>query len=59
MKKLPIIRHIRYFYLSYQLNKFLDYCEKHDMVILKLRKIGFFPQQSDLDFLQRVWEGKA
>ena len=51
MKRLPIIRHIRYFWHSFWLCRWLDYCRRHGL--------GFFAQQSDLDFLQDVWEGRA
>jgi hypothetical protein len=51
IKRLWGIRHIRYFWLVYRLNSHLDQCARLGL--------GYFPQQSDLDYLEGVWEGKV
>lgn len=50
MKRWFIIRHIRYFFLLILLNIHLH----------RMRSIGFgfFANRSDLDYLDKVWEGK-
>ena len=50
MSKLWGIRHIRWLWLSYKLHQHIDWCRRTGL--------GFFVQQSDLDYLDRVWKGK-
>jgi len=50
MKRLPIIRHIRYFYLSWKLWVYIAWCQQVG--------IGLHPHESDLQYLQDVWDGK-
>lgn len=51
MKRLPIIRHVRYFWYSFWLSCWVAYYQRVGL--------GFFAQPSDLKFIQDVWEGKA
>lgn len=51
MKRWPIIRHARYFWHAYWLSRWVDFHAR--------RGLGFFPQESDLQFLQDVWKGRA
>lgn len=51
MKRLWGIRHVRWLYLSWMLQRHLDRWQRMDM--------GWFAQQSDLDYLDRVWSGDA
>ena len=48
-KQLPIIRHIRWLYLSLSFGHWWDKVGRY---------LGCFPNQADLDYLQRVWEGE-
>jgi hypothetical protein len=50
MKKWPIIRHLRYFFLSASL-------ARH---VRRYSKQGYLPlaQKHDLDYLRDVWQGK-
>ena len=50
MKRWFGIRHVRYFYLSWKLNRFIYRCREHG--------IGLFAQESDLKYLEDVWSGK-
>lgn len=50
MKRLWGIRHVRYFYLSYKFYAYLAWCQKVG--------IGMFPQESDLEYLKGVWDGR-
>lgn len=45
------VRHIRFFYLAHKLNKYIKLCSRMGL--------GFFPQESDLLHLQKIWEGRA
>lgn len=50
MKRLPIIRHIRYFWHVYHFNRHMDMWSH----------FGYFiPQQADLDRLDAIWRGEA
>jgi len=49
--RLPLIRHIRYFWNAYWLSRWVAYYQQLGL--------GFFAQESDLQFLQDVWDGKA
>lgn len=51
MKRLWGIRQVRWLYLSWMLQRHLDRWQSMDM--------GWFTQQSDLDYLDRVWSGDA
>lgn len=51
MKRLFIIRHIRWFYHSYRIQRWLHYCQQNGL--------GLFIQDSDYEHLQKIWEGKA
>ena len=51
MKRLWGIRHVRWLYLSWILQRHLDRWQRMDM--------GWFAQQGDLDYLDRVWSGDA
>tara|TARA_R110000772_G_scaffold252889_2_gene368424 strand:- start:438 stop:593 length:156 start_codon:yes stop_codon:yes gene_type:complete len=50
MKKLWGLRHIRYFYLRYKLNKFLD----------EWMSVGGLPiaSKADIDYLDAIWKGE-
>ena len=50
MKRFPIIRHVRFFYLRWRLERWVDYCRDVG--------VGVFAQESDWTYLQEVWEGK-
>jgi hypothetical protein len=50
MKRWFGIRHVRYFYLSWRLNRLIEFGRNHDL--------WFFAQESDLQFLEDVWSGK-
>jgi len=45
------VRHIRFFYWNFKLNMHINRCIRAGL--------GFFPQQSDLDHLQRICNGEA
>lgn len=45
-KRLPVIRHIRYFYLRYKLNCYV------------INSGALCANQEDIDYLKNVWEGK-
>ena len=47
MKRWPIIRHIRYWYLSYKVQK-KDYCGRYGILV---------PSKEDSDHLEKVWRG--
>lgn len=49
MHKLWGIRHIRYWYLSYKLNCHIRMCREYGL--------GFFAQESDLQYLDDIWSG--
>lgn len=52
MLKLPIIRHIRYFWLSWRVHRQATQYGEWG--------IGLgVPNQSDLNHLKRIWSGKA
>ena len=51
MKKLPIIRHVRYVWYSWRLMRWMSHYQSLGL--------GFFPQESDLQFLNEVWYGSA
>jgi hypothetical protein len=46
----PIIRHVRYFYLSVRFNIWWN---------TQASLLFVCPNQSDLDYLQAVWDGEA
>jgi hypothetical protein len=50
MKKLPIIRHVRYFWLKYQMIKHYDF----------MAQLGFIPivGESDIKALEMIWRGE-
>lgn len=50
MKRWPIIRHIRWFYLH---AKFWTWWERVGCYL------GAVPNEADLDYLERVWRGEA
>lgn len=50
MKKLWGIRHIRYFYLTLKLSMWISHCQRLGL--------GFFAQESDIEYLNDVWIGK-
>lgn len=52
MKRWPIIRHVRYYWLAFRVH----------MWAMKWASMGIglgWPNQYDLDRLQEIWEGKA
>lgn len=49
-KQLPIIRHVRWFYLSWSFGHWWDKVGRH---------LGCFPNEADMKFLDDVWEGKS
>lgn len=49
MKKLPLIRHIRYLWFSFRFWTWWDMVGKY---------MGAVPNESDLKFLHDVWYGK-
>jgi hypothetical protein len=51
MKKLPIIRHVRYFWLLYQVNRHYQ----------MWAKFGMLPVYAESDYatLDRVWRGEC
>lgn len=51
MKKWPIIRHIRYFYWCYKLQKHVNMCSKLG--------IGSYAHENDLLVLKAIWDGEA
>lgn len=51
MKRLPIIRHIRFFYHAYMLDRHLR--------AYRSMGLGYGVQQSDLDTLDKIWKGEA
>lgn len=50
MKRLWGIRHIRWFFLHYGLNRHIDRCRSMGL--------GYFAQQSDIDYLDAVLRGE-
>ncbi len=50
IKRLPIIRYIRWWILSIQLAEHVQ--------MRQCLGIGFHPSQNDLDFLDKVWKGE-
>lgn len=50
MKKLWGIRHVRYFFLAWEFERWWDRLGRH---------LGAVPNQSDLEFLEKVWRGEA
>jgi hypothetical protein len=50
VKRLPVIRHIRWAVLSFMLAHHITRCQRMG--------IGLFAQPDDEAYLQRVWEGK-
>lgn len=50
MKRLPIIRHIRYWCLSIRFAIWWENLGRH---------LGAVPNQADFDYLDDVWAGKA
>jgi len=49
MRRLPIIRHLRYFWHSYRLAKWTVFWQR----------IGYAPNEADFRRLRDIWEGKA
>lgn len=49
-KRLWVIRHIRWFWLAYRLARWVEHCQRHN--------IGFVAQESDLEYLEDVWNGR-
>ena len=49
MKRWPIIRHIRFFYLRWRFNVWWAAYGQY---------LGAAPNESDLEHLQKVWEGR-
>lgn len=52
MKRWPIIRHIRWFYLNIQVHRYARMWARHGI------GIGH-PHPSDLKHLDAIWKGKA
>lgn len=50
MKRWPIIRHVRYFYLRTRFNIWWNTIG---------HVLGAFPNPSDIEFLEAVWKGDA
>lgn len=50
MKRLPIIRHVRWWIHAYRLSRWIEYCQRAGL--------WYFAQQEDLDYLQDIWDGK-
>lgn len=50
LKQIWGIRHIRWLWLSYQLQRHVTRCKEHNL--------GWFAQQSDIAYLTRVWYGE-
>lgn len=50
IKRLPVIRHIRWLWLSWCLDRHLSNCSQMG--------IGFVPQDSDIAYLEAVWRGE-
>lgn len=50
MKRWPIIRHVRYYYLLLQVNRHYA----------RWQELGYFPvhSQSDYDYLDAIWRGE-
>lgn len=48
MKRLPIIRHIRYYILAWRFWRWWDNVGCH---------LGVVPNEQDLVYLERVWKG--
>jgi hypothetical protein len=51
MKRLFLIRHVRWLWLHYRFAQHLAMCKRLGL--------GVFPAPSDLVFLDRVWRGEA
>lgn len=51
LKRLPIIRHVRYFWHAFWFSRFLRQCQRSGL--------GWFPQESDVQHLQDIWDGRA
>lgn len=50
MKRLPIVRHVRFLWLAWQFDRWWRGVGCH---------LGAFPNQADFDFLDDVWHGRA
>lgn len=50
MKRLPVIRHIRYLYLRWRFTQWWIAVGQH---------LGAYPNERDLDYLEDVWNGRA
>ncbi len=50
MKRWPIIRHVRWFYLNWRFVCWWNGLGRH---------LGAVPNDADLEYLDRVWEGEA
>lgn len=50
VKRWPIIRHVRWFFLAWGFERWWQDYGRH---------LGAVPNQSDLRFLEAVWEGRA
>lgn len=51
MKRWPVVRHIRYYYLNYQVRR----------AAYRWARVGIglgFPNESDLKYLCKVWRGE-
>lgn len=51
MKRWFGIRHVRWLWLAWKLEQHCQRCARLGL--------GFFPQESDLDYLDKVWKGQA
>lgn len=50
MSRWPVIRHVRYAYLSWRFRGWWQNIGRH---------LGAVPNESDIKYLENVWKGKA
>jgi hypothetical protein len=54
LKRWPIIRHVRYIWWTFWFYRWFNHFQRQTG-----RYWGIFPAQSDLDYLQAIWDGKV